>query len=190
MSSRTGAGSALDGLSQLSRAQRLLTIVVAVAPLLVWTCTLPAGAAASTWALIVVLALSALTAARPDSLAGLLTVLFLGWYWLTHVVTHGGGPLSPWALAAALLLLAFHTATAARATAPGPADLDQAFWRRWLSRVAVIGAGTCCLWGLTAVISSGHQGQEDELAVVGAVAAFAVLAGGTAYARWRVVRGR
>jgi hypothetical protein len=185
MSSRTAGGRAMGGLSHLSRAQRRLTAVIALAPLLMWACSLPAGAGFAGWTLLAVLVLTVLTVIHPDSLAGLVTVLFLGWYWLTHVVSHQGDPMSPWVLGAGLCLLAFHTATAARATAPGPADLDQAFWRRWLRRVGIIAAGTSCVWGLTAVMTSPHPGQEGLT-----LAAFAVLAGGTAYARWAVVRGR
>ncbi|MEP7018810.1 MAG: hypothetical protein ABI899_12420, partial [Actinomycetota bacterium] len=121
MSNRTRAGRALDDLSQLSAAQRRLTVVIFLAPLLVWTCSLPAGAGFSPWALLGVGVLTVFTVIHPDSLSGLFTVLLLGWYWLTQVPTHPGDPISLWALAAALCLLAFHTATAARATAPGPA---------------------------------------------------------------------
>ena len=118
MSSRTRAGWVLDDLSLLSRAQRRLTVVIAVAPVLAWTCSLPAGAAFSIWLLAAVVVLTLATAIRPDSHAGLSTVLFLGWYWLTHVFPHVGDPRSFWALPAGLCLLAFHTATAARASAP------------------------------------------------------------------------
>jgi len=181
----TRTGRALDGFSRLSRAQRLLTIVIATAPLLAWGCSLPTGAGFSAWTLVVVVALATATAIGPDSHGGLSTVLFLGWYWLTHVSTRTGDPVSPWTLGAGLCLLAFHTATAARATAPGPADLDRAFWRRWLRRVAIVAAATAGVWVLTAVMTaSRHAGQAGLT-----LAAFAVLAGGTAYGRWLVVRG-
>ena len=185
MSIPARAGRALVDLGRLSRAGRVLTPVIAVAPLLVWTCSLLAGAAFSLWTLLVVVVLTLLTVLEPDSHAGLSTVLFLGWYWFSHVFTHAGDPVSPWALGAALCLLAFHSATAARATAPGTADLDQAFWRRWLSRVAIIAVGTGCVWGLTAVLASRQPAPEGLI-----LAAFAALVGGTTYARWAVVRDR
>lgn len=178
MSNRTGAGRALDDLSQLSAAQRRLTAVIFLAPLLVWASSLPAGARFSPWTLLGVLVLTMFTVIHPDSLSGLFNVLFLGWYWLTQVPTHPGDPISLWTLAAGLCLLAFHTATAARATAPGPADLDQAFWRQWLIRVTIIATGTVCVWALTALINS-HQHSQETLTL----AALTILAGGTAYAR-------
>ena len=178
MRNRTGAGHALDDLSQLSAAQRRLTAVIFVAPLLVWTCSLPAGARFSPWALFGVVVLTVFTVVHPDSLYGLFTVLLLGWYWLAQVPTHPADPKSAWTLAAGLCLLAFHTATAARATAPGPADLDQGFWRQWLRRVTIIATGTVCVWALTALISSRPHSQGTLT-----LAALAILAGGTAYAR-------
>jgi hypothetical protein len=178
MSNRTGAGHALDDLSQLSTAQRRLTAVIFVAPLLVWTCSLPAGARFSPWTLLGVVLVTVFTVIHPDSLSGLFTVLLLGWYWLAQVPTHPADPISLWTLAAGLCLLAFHTATAARATAPGPTDLDQGFWRQWLRRVTIIATGTVCVWALTALINSHQHGQETLT-----LAAFAILAGGTAYSR-------
>ena len=178
MSNHTRAGHALDDLSQLSTAQRRLTAVIFLAPLLVWTFSLPAGARFSPWALLGVVVLTVFTVIHPDSLFGLFNVLLLGWYWLTQVPTHPGDPISLWTLPAGLCLLAFHTATAARATAPGPADLDQAFWRQWLRRLTIIATGTVGVWALTALINSHHHGQETLT-----LAAFAILAGGAAYAR-------
>jgi hypothetical protein len=70
MSNRTGAGHALDDLSQLSTAQRRLTAVIFLAPLLVWTCSLPAGARFSPWALFGVVLLTVFTVIHPDSLSG------------------------------------------------------------------------------------------------------------------------
>lgn len=169
--------------SQLSWAQRRLTIIIVLAPVVAWSCSLPAGAAFSPWTLTAVVIFTGFTAIRPDSLAGLSTVLFLGWYWFAHVSTHTGDPVSPWTLAAALSLLAFHTATAARATAPDRADLDQAFWRRWTRRVAIIAAATAGVWGLTAAMASEHPGREGLT-----LAALAVLIVGAAYARWILTR--
>jgi hypothetical protein len=181
----TGARRALNRLGHLSPAQRGLTVVIAVTPAILWGCSLRAGAAPWLWTLIVVIVLSLFTAIEPDSNAGLFTVIFLCWYWLTHVSTRPGDATSPWALGAGLCLLAFHTATAARATAPGPADLDPAFWRRWLGRVAIIATALGGVWGLTAVMASQHPGRDSLT-----LAAFATLVGSTAYARWAVVRGQ
>ncbi len=183
MSSLAGGRRTLADLNRLSWAQRRLATIIVVAPMLTWSCSLPAGAALALWTLIVVVVLAVATAVKPDSQAGVLTVLFLGWYWFTHVSAHPRDPVSLWALGAGLSLLAFHSATAARATAPGPADLDQAFWRRWLRRVAVIAAGTGAVWGLTAAMASPHVGHAGLT-----LAAFVVLIGGTAWARWVVVR--
>ncbi len=175
----------LNPFGRLSQTQGWLTAVIVLAPLLAWSCSLPAGAGISMWMLVAVVALAVLTAIRPDSQAGLATVLLLGWYWLTRVSGHPGDPASPWVLGAGLSLLAFHAAIAARATAPGRADLDAAFWRRWLNRTAVIAAGTCGVWGLTAAMASPHPGRAGLT-----VAAFATLAGGLAYARWVLARGQ
>lgn len=185
MSSVSGARRTLDALRRLSAAQRRLTAVIAVAPALAWGCSLTTGSEVSLWTLVVVVAASLLTVIHPDSHAGLFTVLFLGWYWLTRVSTQAGDLVPPGAFGAGLFILAFHTATAARATAPGPAGLDHAFWRRWLGRTAVVAAATGGVWGLTAVMASQHS-VRDGLTV----AAFAVVAGGIAYARWAVVRGQ
>jgi len=178
MSNRTGAGHALDDLSQLSTGQRGLTAVIFLTPLLVWICSLPAGARFSPWPLLGVVILTVFTVIHPDSQYGLFTVLLLGWYWLTQVPTRPGDPLSWWTLAAAVCLLAFHAATAARATLPGPADLDHAFWRQWLTRVTIIATGSVCVWALTTLVNS-HRHSQGTLTL----AALAILAGGTAYAR-------
>ncbi|MEO6144319.1 MAG: hypothetical protein ABIP19_10100 [Dermatophilaceae bacterium] len=182
MSGLSSARRTLDGLARLSASQRGLTTVIALAPLLAWACSLPGGATFSAWTLVAVVFLAMFTVVGPDSPAGLSTVLFLCWYWLTHVSTHLVEAMSPWALGASLSLLAFHAAAAARATAPGPADLDRAFWRRWLSRVAVIAVATGGVWGLAALMTSAHPGRDSLT-----LAAFGVLIGGTAYARWVVV---
>jgi hypothetical protein len=168
---------------RLSGGQRRLTVVILLAPLLAWGSSLPAGAAFSPGTLTVVAILTLVTAIRPDSAAGLSTVLFLGWYWVTQVPTHSGGPVSAWTLGAGLSLLAFHTATAARATAPGRADLDRAFWQRWSRRVAIIAAATCGVWGLTVAMASQHPGRESLT-----LAALALLIGASACARWIVMR--
>lgn len=183
MSSLTSARRAWGDLGRLSRAQRGLTFASAVAPLIAWGCSLPAGAPFSRWTLVAVVVLTLLSVAEPDSQAGLFTVLFLCWYWPTKVPTLPGAATSAWALGASLSLLVFHAATAARATAPGPADFDQTFWWRWLSRVAVVAAGTGGVWGLTAVMASQHPGRDGLT-----LAAFALVIGATAYARWSVVR--
>lgn len=175
----------LDRLRQLSWAQRRLTGIIVVAPALAWSGSLPAGAAFVPWTLVAVVVLTLVTAIRPDSLAGLSTVLFLCWYWLSQVPAHTGQPVSAWTLAAGLSLLAFHTATAARATAPGRADLDRAFWRRWSHRVAIIAAATCAVWGMTVAMASQHPGRDAST-----LAAFAVLVGLMAWARWILTRGR
>jgi hypothetical protein len=168
---------------RLSGAQRRLTIVIVLAPLLAWCCSLPAGAAFSPGTLIVVAIFTVFTAVRPDSPAGLSAVLFLGWHWVSQVPTHTGDPVSPWALGAGLSLLAFHTAAAARATAPGRADLDRAFWRRWSRRVAIIAAATVGVWSLSLAMASRHPGRESLT-----LAAFAIIVGGTACAWWIVTR--
>ena len=183
--SSTRTGRVLDDLSQLSRANRGLTALIAVAPVLVWSISLPAGAGFSPWTLVAVVVLSVFTAIKPDSNAALSTVLFLSWYWLTHVSPVAGEASSLWTLSAGLCLLIFHSAAAARATAPGSADLDPAFWRQWLTRVAIVAAATVGVWGLTAVMASPHPGRDSLT-----LAAFAVLVGGTAYARWAIVRGQ
>jgi len=175
----------LNPLGRLSTTQWWLTAVIVLAPLLAWSCSLPAGAGFSMWMLVAVVALGVLTAISPDSQAGLATLLLLGWYWLTGVSGYPGDPASPWVLGAGLSLLAFHAATAARATAPGRADLDAAFWRRWLNRTAVIAAGTCGVWGLTVAMASPHPGRAGLT-----VAAFAFLTGALAYARWVLARGQ
>jgi hypothetical protein len=181
--SRLEPPSPFSGNRRLSRAQRRLTMVIVLAPLLAWCCSLPAGAAFSPGTLIVVGIFTAFTATRPDSPAGLSNVLFLGWYWVSQVPTHTGDPVSPWALGAGLSLLAFHTATAARATAPGRADLDRAFWRRWSRRVAVIAAATGGVWGLSFAMASRHPGRESLT-----LAGFALLMAATACAWWIVTR--
>jgi hypothetical protein len=175
--------SRVRGPSRLSGAQRRLTIVIVLAPLLAWSCSLPAGAAFSPGPLIVVAIFTVFTAIRPDSPAGLSAVLFLGWYWVSQVPSQTGAQVSPWALGAGLSLLAFHTATAARATAPGLAGLDRAFWQGWSRRVAIIAAATGGAWGLTVAMASRHPGREGLT-----LAAFAVLIGGSACAWWIVTR--
>lgn len=185
MSNGPRAGRVLDDLSQLSRTNRGLTVVIALAPTLAWTTSLPACAGFSAWTLVAVVVLGVFTTIQPDSNAALSTVLFLSWYWLTHVSTIPGEPVSLWTLAAGLCLLIFHSASAARATAPGPADLEKAFWRQWLSRVAIVAAATAGVWGLTTVMASPHPGRDSLT-----LAAFVVLVGGTAYARWATARGQ
>jgi hypothetical protein len=106
------------------------------------------------WVLLA-LALTALTVARPDSVAPLLLIVVLLGQWYAGVSP--GRP--QWALVPALSVLVIHAAAARASVMPVRAEVDGAATRRWLQHVALVAALTATLWALTVLFDRGaHTG--------------------------------
>ncbi len=172
MSASTRAGRVADELTLLSGHQRVLRLLVGLAPPAVLGCSLLAGAPFAWWVLVVVVALGLLCLAVPDSHSVLMTVAFLAWRWLADV----DDPRTPWVVPAALAVLVLHTAAAAAASTPGPAVLDPLTRRRWLRRTAVVALATVGVGGLTAAAGA-LRPAPSAAATLAAVVLVAAVAG-------------
>jgi hypothetical protein len=154
----------------LSRQQIALRAGVFLSPLGVMVaCDEAASGSPAALLVAVVVGLAAATAAVPDSNLALLEIAVLGGYWSAAV----DDPDTPWALVAALLLLAFHTATAAAAMAPAPTRLDEATGRRWARHAGLVALGTAAMWVLVAAAVA----DDSQAQVAPVVAALALIAG-------------
>lgn len=110
--------------------QRLLRVVLLVAPVLALLVAGPAGEAPVTWVVALVLLLSLAWAWAPGSGAGSAALLVvLGWW--TQVPDDA---LHPTALLAAVLLLVGHLAAVLADAAPPRTPIDPAVRRLWLLR--------------------------------------------------------
>jgi hypothetical protein len=132
----------LDDLSVTGIAQRSLRVVLLLAALLAWQAGDLAGAGDSPVVFSVMLVGAAWCAIDPDSLAGLVVVLSVGWQWLVHLDRTTSG----WLLLAACCLLVFHAAASVAASTPAAASLDRTLLRPAALRVAALAAVTTLVW--------------------------------------------
>jgi hypothetical protein len=145
----------------------MLRMLVLVSPLAALMCTRMAGGSAVVVELCVVV-LTGWCVVVPDSHVGLLVVLLVGVGWLFSVDDAS----SPWALAAALALLVFHTSLAAASVAAPGAVWSSSMRRRWLRRAGVLAVTCGATWLLVAAVNLSEVAGSSALVV----AAFVVLA--------------
>lgn len=165
MAAPTRLGRVLDSFVLMSRDQRLMRLAAGLSPLAVLGCASGAGAAVGPWAVVVVAALAVGCAAYPDSHFALVTLAFLGWYWVTRVPDPG----SVWSLPSALAALVLHAASAMTSTAPVATVFDPLTRRRWLGRVGVVAAGTAAAWLVALGVRAARAPGLEALAVAALV---------------------
>lgn len=157
----------LDDLSVTGLTGRALRLLVVLAAAAAWLAGVLAGAEDSPLAFTVLLLAAAWCAVVPDSQAGLLVPLALGWQWLAHLDRTTSG----WVLLAALCLLVFHAAAASASCAPTAATPGADVLRATAARTALVALVTTGVW--LAVRWSPLTGRPGHLGLT--VAALLVL---------------
>lgn len=180
MTLRRALVAALDDLSLAGVAQRSLRVVMLLAAVAAWLAGGTVGADESPLTFSLLLLGAAWTAVTPDTNAGLLVPLAVGWQWLAHVDRTTGGP----ALAAALALLVFHSAASLAASAPVVAPIGGRLVLAALRRAGVLAALTVAVWG--AVRAEPLRGDAHLSLTIAALLVLSALA----YAATRLVRPR
>jgi hypothetical protein len=150
MSVFPGVPSLLDELSRLPRQQWLIRALIPAATATMVVLEELAGASVHLTFPLLAAGLSLLVAALPDSGAGLFLVLLLGGHWAIAVPEQ----LTVWVLAAAVALLALHTAAVLASYGPATLALDRDLLRLWGRRSALLLGVTAVAW-LLAVAASG-----------------------------------
>lgn len=119
--------------------------------------------------IVLVLGLAVVTAAVPDSHAGLLVIAAVGYFWVTEVNDRAG----IWTLVAAVCFAVFHGATTMAALVQRGAG-DRVVALRWTLRVGLVVLGTAAGWGVSAALVRAHPSTNALFFAV----ALAVLATG------------
>lgn len=125
---------------------------------------------------VLVLGLAVVTAAVPDSHAGLLVVAAVGYLWVTEVNDRAG----IWTLVAAVCFAVFHGATTMAALVQRGAG-DRVVASRWMLRVGLVVLGTAAGWGVSAAMVQAHPSTNALFFAV----ALAVIATGCWLLSWR-----
>jgi hypothetical protein len=142
-----------DALHRLSRAsgqQLLLRLGGALCPLAFVAVVSAAGGHVGPAMGAVLVVLTVVTFAMPDSHAGLALMAAMVWAWAVSVPE----ATSWWTLAAALLLLAVHLALMLTAYGPPELVLEPALLRLWGARAAVLAAATALAWVAARVLTT------------------------------------
>lgn len=150
--------------ASMARWQLLLRLVIFVLP---FGAVAAARGAAPGLLIVLVVIGAGITAALPDTLAGLGVVVLLGWLWSTQVDVD----VTVWTWLAALSLGAFHVVTAFAALLPAGAAWDGESARRWLRRLAVVLAATTAMWAVAFGVSRLEPTSNALLLGAGLVAA-------------------
>lgn len=148
--------------------QRALRAIVLVGPVVALLAAGVAGNGPAAWVLVLVVLLSVLWAAAPESGAGtgaLLVVLF----WWTRVPDDA---LHPAALVAALAVVASHVAAVVGSAAPPRTPVDPAVVRLWSTRAALLLMPAPVLW----VLARSLRGEDAPSGLWPAGLAVTVLA--------------
>ncbi|HET8615863.1 MAG TPA: hypothetical protein VFL94_10085 [Actinomycetales bacterium] len=171
---RNALVAALDDLSLAGTAQRGLRLLAVLAAAGAWLAGAAAGAGDSELTLAILMLAAAWCAVTPDSHAGLVVPVALGWQWLAHLDRTTTG----WALVAALALVVFHAAMTLAATAPAAADLRSDVVLPAAGRAGAVAVVTVVTWvAVRWSPATGHGGYPAltvaalVLLVVGAVLA-------------------
>jgi hypothetical protein len=168
MTWRRALVAALDDLALAGPVQRLLRVVAVLAAALAWTAGALAGAGDSELTLAVLMLAAAWCAVTPDSHAGVVVPVALGWQWLAHL----DRTTTSWVLLAALALLVFHATITLAAVAPAAAELSRPVVLPVLWRTLEVAVVTAVVW--VAVRWSPVAGHEGHAALT--LAALALLA--------------
>lgn len=150
MTTREYLPDALHRLSRASGQQLLLRLGGALCPLAFVAVTSAAGGHVGPALGAVLVVLTVVTFAMPDSHAGLALLGAMVWAWAVSVPE----ALSWWTLAAALLLLAVHLALLLTGYGPPELVLETALLRLWGARAAVLAAATALVWVAARVLTT------------------------------------
>lgn len=156
-----------------------LRAVVVAAPLLAVAFTRVAAGSGRPVVAIAVAALALVCARRPDNHVGLAVVLVVGGNWVATV----DDVATPWAVAVAAALAAFHAAVAAAGVTAPLAPWTPAMIRRWARRAGILMATGAATWAVVALLDGRAGGGRAvvSVTVLAALAAAALWArGGTA----------
>ena len=107
--------------------------------------------------------------ARPDFHTALAVEAIVVWQWLATV----DDPLTPWAMAMAGCVFAFHTTVALMSVAPMTSVIDALVVRRWVKRSVPVVVATLAAWLLVMTL----DGRQAPGSAVLTAAAFVTLAG-------------
>lgn len=169
----------LDRLRATS-AQRWLFAAVAIAAAVLAAAAAELAADGHSTRIILVVALgAAVTAAIPDSHAGLLVIAVVVLRWAFGV----DDVATPWSFVAAIGLAVFHTVVALMAVTPPSAVVDRCLLRRWLRRTGALTVVTAAVWASTTALH--HQQLAGSAPLT-----FAALAALTAAVAVALVRTR
>jgi hypothetical protein len=149
----------LDDLSLTGPVQRALRALALLAAFVAWLAGALAGSDGPGLALALLLVAAAWCALTPDSHAGLVVPVAVGWQWLAQL----DRTTSAWVLLAALALLVFHAATSVAAFAPAAAAPGRDVVLPVVQRTGVTAAVTALVW--VAVRWSPSAGRPGHVAV-------------------------
>lgn len=169
----------IDELLETSPQQWAVRLVIVLAPLGVLGAV---TAEIGTWwpfGLVVVFALSAATAFRPDNDLALGVIALLGVHWAVTVEPID----TPWLPVAAICLLVYHSTCALSATFPTGGIVPVGTLLRWAQRIAVVSTATIAMWVLVVVLDRREAPGNGALTAL----ALGILAVGALAIRWRSV---
>ncbi len=113
--------------------------------------------------LLIVTALAAVSAVRPDTHASSVVVGVIVWQWLVVA----DDPTGPAVVVVTLGLFMFHTLIALLAPAPVTATFGSAVSTRWLLRFAAVAAATVAMWMLVVLMDARRADGNAALTVAG-----------------------
>ena len=149
----------IDELHSMSNQRWLLWWTATFAPVIAYGATATASHRFAGPLAVMIAALSALAATRPDSPAPLVVIgfLILVWAGVVEDLT------TAWVLVSSIALFAFHTATALMSTTPHDAEVDVATMRLWAGRFAGVSAVTVVVWLLVLALDRLHPNGSAVL---------------------------
>jgi hypothetical protein len=139
--------------------QAVLRLMVLAGVLAALAAAVGAGARPSTWLQVVVVGLAAVTAVRPESVAGVVALGGTAYAWAL-----APEPLSPLVLVVAAGMLLTHIAALVAAQGPALLLVDPGQVRLWLGRGFLLWLAAAAVWGLALAVEH-HPGGRSTYAV-------------------------
>lgn len=142
------------------------------------------SAASGRWwgfGVVLVVALSAASALRPDLHTGAIVIVVIWWHWLGAV----DDVLAPWILVVSIAVLVFHATTALMATVPPAAVVPRATIARWTVRTGAVAVLTVAMW--LVVVAFDARAWRGNALLTG-LALATVLAGAVGFRAKGIVR--
>ncbi len=139
--------------------QVVLRLMVPVGVVVALEAAVAAGARPSGWVQVATVGLAAVTALRPDSVAGILALGGTAYAWALSPE-----PLSPLVLLVAAGMVLSHLAALVAAQGPALLRVDPGQVRLWLGRGIALWLLTAAVWGIARVVAD-HPGGRSAYAV-------------------------